>query len=73
MTGVYKPGSDDVTYGDGSQLPEEAVRGCARIMEEEAVDIPWQQGDIMVLDNRAVMHGKRPAKPPRLILLALYK
>ncbi|MDA2921410.1 TauD/TfdA family dioxygenase, partial [Desulfobacterota bacterium AH_259_B03_O07] len=31
----------------------------------------WQKGDVMVLDNYLVAHGRRPFKGPRKILVAM--
>lgn len=61
----------DVVFGDGSPLPEDAVEICRKIHEENSVDIPWQKGDLMIIDNFAVMHGRRAYKPPRQILVSL--
>eukprot|EP00249_Psilotum_nudum_P011201 c23023_g1_i1 orf=82-1077(+) len=73
MTGYYSPGSDIVTLGDGSPLTGEPVSACVRIEHEEAVTIPWEEGDVMLLDNLAVMHGRRPCKPPRRVLVSMCK
>ncbi|KAI5078416.1 hypothetical protein GOP47_0006087 [Adiantum capillus-veneris] len=63
----------DVVFGDGSPLPANAVATCKKIHEENSVDIPWKQGDLMILDNSSVMHGRRAYKPPRKILVTLCK
>ncbi|MCO5564552.1 hypothetical protein L7F22_018216 [Adiantum nelumboides] len=61
----------DVVFGDGSPLPEDAVKSCKKILEDNSVDITWQQGDLMILDNFSVLHGRRPYTPPRQILVSL--
>ncbi|KAI5072509.1 hypothetical protein GOP47_0012615 [Adiantum capillus-veneris] len=61
----------DVVFGDGSPLPEDAVATCMKLHEENSVDIPWQQGDLMIVDNFLAMHGRRAYKPPRQILVSL--
>ncbi|MCO5599311.1 hypothetical protein L7F22_053412 [Adiantum nelumboides] len=61
----------DVIFGDGSPLPEDAVVACRKIHEENSVDIPWQRGDLMIVDNYSVLHGRRAYKPPRQILVTL--
>ncbi|MCO5564553.1 hypothetical protein L7F22_018217 [Adiantum nelumboides] len=61
----------DVVFGDGSPLPQDAVETCKKVLEENSVDIPWQQGDLMILDNFSVLHARRPYKPPRQILVTL--
>ncbi|CAK9153488.1 unnamed protein product, partial [Ilex paraguariensis] len=60
-----------VTFGDGSPLPGHIVYDCLKILDEESVAIPWQQGDILLVDNLAVLHSRRPFNPPRRILASL--
>ncbi|MCO5592327.1 hypothetical protein L7F22_046328 [Adiantum nelumboides] len=62
-----------ITFGDGSPLPEEAVLGCLAILQEESVAIPWKCGDVLILDNIAVQHARRPFKAPRRVLASLSK
>ena len=30
------------------------------LAEELAFDVPWQAGDVALVDNYVVMHGRRP-------------
>ena len=64
-------GPDSVLFGSGAQLEEADVRAVAAIMDELAVNIPWQRGDLMLLDNRRAMHARRPFTPPRRVLAYL--
>ncbi|MFD9410712.1 TauD/TfdA family dioxygenase [Streptomyces sp. NPDC059989] len=61
----------NVTFSDGSPIPQEYVlqisdRGFAR-----AVDIEWNRGDLMLLDNVALAHGRRPFTGRRRICMAM--
>lgn len=58
---------------DGSLFPEEAIERYVEIAEEECVDISWEVGDVLVLDNRFVQHARRPSTPPRRLLAAFCK
>ncbi|XP_044497510.1 clavaminate synthase-like protein At3g21360 [Mangifera indica] len=62
-----------VTFGDGKPLPADIIYDCQRILEEECVAIPWQKGDILLIDNLAVLHARRSSSPPRRILASLCK
>ncbi|HSH43166.1 MAG TPA: TauD/TfdA family dioxygenase, partial [Arenicellales bacterium] len=59
-----------VTFGDGGEIDPsdlETIRAVSRSVE---IAFPWQAGDIMVLDNILVMHGRKPYRGPRRILVA---
>lgn len=62
-----------VTFGDGTPLPEDAVLGCLEILEEESVAVPWQAGDVYILDNIAVQHARKTFTAPRRVLASLSK
>lgn len=66
-------GEKAVTFGDGELLPKEAVLACERIMEEVAVAIPWQKGDLLLLDNHTAQHSRKTFVPPRRVLASLAK
>lgn len=58
-------------FGDESPISEsdlEAVRDAYRTHE---VVLDWRQGDVMMLDNMLVAHGRRPYSGERRILTAL--
>jgi len=58
-------------YGDGGEIEEEALAEVRRAYEEVLVEIEWRQGDVLLLDNMLVAHGRRPYSGPRKILAAL--
>lgn len=62
-----------VTFGDGQPLPAEVIHDCLRILEDESVAIPWKKGDVLLIDNLAVLHSRKPFNPPRRILASLCK
>ncbi len=59
------------TYGDGGPLDENELNDIRALMREKAVCFSWQQGDVLVLDNVLVAHGRNPFKGPRKILVAM--
>lgn len=62
-----------VTFGDGNPLPEHVIYDCLKILEEESIAIPWRKGDVLLIDNLAVLHSRKPFVPPRRILASLCK
>ncbi|KAI4355581.1 hypothetical protein L6164_004339 [Bauhinia variegata] len=62
-----------VTFGDGQPLPADVLYDCLKILEEECVAIPWQKGDVLLIDNWAVLHSRRSFNPPRRVLASLIK
>ena len=66
---------DNDTYvelGNGEFVPDYVIKDCSKIMEEECVAIPWKKGDVMLVNNLMVLHGRKAlVKPPRRILASL--
>lgn len=58
-------------YGDGSPIEDSVLDEIRGIYQEEAVRFPWQEGDIMMLDNFLTSHGREPFAGPRKILVAM--
>ncbi|MEU7474499.1 TauD/TfdA family dioxygenase [Lentzea sp. NPDC042327] len=60
-----------VTFADGSPIPAEHVRQIRDRGLSEAVDVSWRAGDVLLIDNVAVGHGRRSFTGPRRILVAM--
>lgn len=58
-------------HGDGSPLDRDAVILAAEIAEELTFDVPWQNGDVALVDNYIVMHARRSFTGKRKILASL--
>ena len=71
----WKDGRNDpaksITFGDGSPLESDGVQGAIELAEHLTVDLEWQQGDVALLDNFAVMHGRKPFTGTRKVLASL--
>lgn len=58
-------------YGDGSEIEPAALDELRAAYEAEKVAVHWHEGDILVLDNMLVAHGREPYTPPRQIVVAM--
>ncbi len=58
-------------YGDGSEIPLSDIEHIRETYWQHAILFDWQQGDLLVIDNCRVAHGRMPFKGPRRILTAL--
>lgn len=60
-----------VTFADGSPIPDEYVVHVRDQGLDLAVDVAWRSGDLMVIDNVALAHGRRSFTGPRRVLVAM--
>jgi alpha-ketoglutarate-dependent taurine dioxygenase len=58
-------------YGDGSPIEPEVMDEIRRAYREETVTFPWAAGDLLLLDNMLVAHGRRPFKGPRKVVVGM--
>lgn len=63
--------SKAITFGDGTPLDPVAARAAVELGEELSFDIAWQRGDVALVDNYVVMHGRRPFTGTRKVLASL--
>ncbi len=58
-------------YGDGSPIEPEVLEQLRSIYQESAVIFPWQQGDVLFMDNMLNVHGRTPFSGPRKVMVAM--
>ncbi|HEY6924005.1 MAG TPA: TauD/TfdA family dioxygenase [Steroidobacteraceae bacterium] len=61
----------NATYGDGSAIEESALEEIREAFRKETVGVQWHKGDVLILDNMLVSHGRSPYKGKRKILVAM--
>jgi hypothetical protein len=72
---VALAGEDDLPrnayYGDGTPMEPSVLDDIREIYRRESVVFPWQEGDVLMLDNMLTAHGRRPFSGPRKILVGM--
>jgi hypothetical protein len=63
--------SNAIRFGDGTPLDREAVGVAIELADELSFDLPWQQGDVVLVDNFVTMHGRRTFSGTRKVLASL--
>ncbi len=58
-------------YGDGTPIETTVLDEIRDAYRCHAVQFPWHEGDVLMLDNMLVAHGRTPFKGPRKILVAM--
>jgi TfdA family taurine catabolism dioxygenase TauD len=58
-------------YGDGSQISAEDLQEVRSAFNGAKIIFPWARGDVLLIDNMQVAHGRRPYKGPRKVVAAL--
>ena len=63
--------SKAITFGDDTPLDPADVAKASALADEMTFDIPWQDGDLALVDNFTAMHGRRTFKGSRKALASL--
>ncbi|MBO1255578.1 TauD/TfdA family dioxygenase [Alteromonas sp. 5E99-2] len=61
----------NVYYADGSVISDEVFDEVRQVLAQETVLFPWQDGDVVMLDNMLVAHGRTPFEGPRKVVVAM--
>lgn len=60
----------DVRLANGAPVPDDAVAHVRSVVDRLAIWHRWQPGDVVVVDNHASLHGRRPYLGPRSVAVA---
>ena len=60
-----------VTYGDGSKISPERVKQIESTVHKVSVSNKWEKGDLLMIDNVLVSHGRNPFKGKRKIIVSM--
>lgn len=60
-----------ICFGDNSSINNDDMALVIRLSDLLTFDIPWQTGDVVLVDNFVTMHGRRPFEGQRRVLASL--
>ncbi len=58
-------------YGDGSPIEPEVAEHLRQAYFQEMVALPWQEGDVLLIDNMLTAHARNPFTGPRKVVVAM--
>lgn len=58
---------------DGSDIPRSCIYKIYDVMDAHTILFDWQKGDILLLDNHKVLHGRAPCVGPRRVLASMVR
>ncbi|MGW2105792.1 TauD/TfdA family dioxygenase [Streptomyces sp. NPDC001948] len=58
-------------YGNGDPIEPEVLTHIRDVYEKEKMVVPWRRGDIMILDNLLLAHGRNPYQGDRKTVVAM--
>jgi len=61
----------DASFGDGSPISEPDLAEIRAAYDAETIAFPWQKGDVLVVDNMLVAHGRRPYRGARRVVVGM--
>jgi len=64
-------GEKSISFGDGTAIEHTDMAVAIELADELSFDIPWQTGDVALVDNFLVMHGRQPFEGMRRVLASL--
>jgi len=60
-----------VTYGDGEPLPAADLDQVRAAAKRHELSFPWVAGDLMIIENMLVLHGRHPFTGQRRTLVSM--
>jgi Taurine catabolism dioxygenase TauD, TfdA family len=61
----------DTRYGDGTPIELGTLERLLEVYRAEQVSFPWHAGDVLLVDNMLVSHGREPYQGPRQVAVAM--
>ncbi|MFF8827727.1 TauD/TfdA family dioxygenase [Streptomyces sp. NPDC015131] len=59
------------SFGDGSPIDDDTLAALRSLYDSLAQRFPWERGDVAIIDNMLVSHGRDPFEGDRKIIVAM--
>jgi alpha-ketoglutarate-dependent taurine dioxygenase len=59
------------TFGDGAEFDDDLLTEVRQAYAAETVAVPWQSGDVLLVDNLLTAHGREPYTGNRRIVVSM--
>lgn len=60
-------------YGDGTSISKDVIGELRKAYDVETIAFRWEPGDVLMLDNMLVAHGRKPFSGKRKVVVAMAK
>ncbi|MCA2230002.1 TauD/TfdA family dioxygenase [Nonomuraea aurantiaca] len=60
-----------VTYGDGGPIDVEDLEEVRSAVRKNTLSVPWEAGDVLIVDNELAMHGREAFTGERRVLVSM--
>lgn len=73
LTAMFDPADmpNATSFGDGDEFPEEDLAIVRQAYAAEARDVAWRAGDILLVDNLLMAHGRKAFTGQRRIIVTM--
>jgi alpha-ketoglutarate-dependent taurine dioxygenase len=61
----------NVYFADGSPLESSMLDEIMRVCDEQSIVFPWNEGDVLMLDNMLTAHGRKPFAGKRKVVVGM--
>lgn len=61
----------NVYFADGSAIDAATLEEILRVCDEHSVVFPWNEGDVLLLDNMLTAHGRKPFLGKRKVVVGM--
>lgn len=58
-------------YGNGVEIPEKYLNEITEVHFDQAFTFKWEKGDVLMLDNMLMAHGRMPFKGERKVYVSM--